>query len=118
MTIRFVIRTSSLSLCIFFEAGVSKVIAFVNKQVPLRSAFLLFDAAIFCLEALKQKILYCPENIFSSVKLTTLYPGYILKGEVYHSMRGFKEEQRSVLVSVTLMKEGITASKELRKNPE
>ena len=65
-----------------------------------------------------KKILDCPENIFSSVKLTTLYPGYILKGEVHHSMRGFKEEERSVLVSVTLMKEGITASKELRKNPE
>ena len=31
-------------------------------------------------------------------------------------MRGFKEEERSVLVSVTLMKE-ITGFKELRKNP-
>ena len=30
----------------------------------------------------------CPENIFSSVKLPTLYPGYVLKGEVHHSMRG------------------------------
>ena len=42
-------------------------------------------------------------NIFSS-KLSTLYPGYVLKGEVHHSMRAFKEEERSVLVSVRLMK--------------
>ena len=60
-----------------------------NRKVTyLRSSFLLFDAAIFCLEALKQKILDCPENIFSPVKLPTLYPGYVLKGEVHHSMRG------------------------------
>ena len=55
--------------------------------------------------------------IFSPVKLPTLYQGYVLKGEVHHNMRGSKKEERSVLVSVTLMK-GITASKELRKNPE
>ena len=46
----------------------------------------------------------------------TVYPGYVLKGEVHHSMRGFKEEERSVLVSVTLMK-GITGFKELREKP-
>ena len=68
---------------------------------------MLFDAAIFFLEALKQKILDCPENIFSPVKLPTLYPGYVLKGEVHHNMRRLKEEEQSVLVSVTLMK-GIT----------
>ena len=49
--------------------------------------------------------------------MSTLYPGYVLKGEVHHSMRGFREKERSVLVSVTLMK-GITGFKELRKNPE
>ena len=32
-------------------------------------------------------------------------------------MRGFKEEEWSVLVSVTLIK-GITGFKELRKNPK
>ena len=32
-------------------------------------------------------------------------------------MRGFKEEERSVLVSVTLIK-GITEFEELRKKPE
>ena len=32
-------------------------------------------------------------------------------------MRGFKEEERSVLVSVTLMK-GITGFKELTKSPK
>ena len=89
-----------------------------NRKVTyLRSAFLLFDAAIFFLEALKQKILDCPENIFSPVKLPTLYPGYVLNGEVHHNMRRLKEEEQSVLVSVTLMK-GITGFKKFRKNPE
>ena len=54
---------------------------------------------------------------FPFCKLSTLYPRYVLKEEVHHSMRGFKGYERSVLVSVTLV-EGITVFKELRKNPE
>ena len=53
-----------------------------------------------------------PWKYFLFCKLSTLYPGYVLKGEVYHSMRGFREKERSVLVYVTLMK-GITGFKEL-----
>ena len=44
--------------------------------------------------------------------LITLYPGYVLK-EVHHSMRGFKEKERSVLVSVIDIMKGITGLKEL-----
>ena len=62
----------------------------------------------------KQFSIWLPREYFLFCKLSTLYPGYVLKGEAHHSMRGFKEEQRSVLVSVTLMK-GITGFKELRK---
>ena len=59
-------------------------------------------------------------NIFSS-KLSTLYPGYILKGEVLHSMRASKEEERSVLVSVTLVSvrlmKGIYSVEKIEKKP-
>ena len=55
-----------------------------------------------------------PWKYFLFCKLSTLYPGYVLKGEVHHGMRGFREKERNVLVSVTLMKR-ITGSKELRK---
>ena len=44
-----------------------------------------------------------------------LYKGLLLSKK--QSYVRFKEEERSVLVSVTLMK-GITGFKELRKNPE
>ena len=79
---------------------------------------LIFDAAIFVSRRSNKKfsLIWLPWKYFLFCKLSTLYPGYVLK-KVHHGMRGFKEKEWNVLVSVTLMK-GITGLKELRKNPE